>query len=416
MGLHLRRWWPVYALIAVAVQQTVGWGRLVGLTLARLVDVLPVVWPYVVIAGLATAQLVWERRHSRRDVLSMEAPQGRARRWVAAVLLPVVAGLLLIAGIASIGPLPRLLHPPVPDAQLRGLSPRDRLDVQDARRQRQNEARGTLLQAVAASVLLLGAWQAYRQLQVTREGQVTERFTRAIEQLGNRDSLDVRLGGIYALGRLARDSAVDEPTIVEILGAFIRERAPWPPRHPEQPPADATIDESFTDFQARAPDIHAALRVLTEQLDLFGDAAPDLASTDLRGAILVGANLEDAVLGDANLQHASLADANLDGALLVDADLREADLFRANLQGATLIDANLEGVDLDEVNLRDALLHGANLQGAKLTGADLHGAKASKTTIWPEEFGEAKQRVAGVVLDTTLDDETASGTPNGRVG
>jgi hypothetical protein len=334
----------------------------------------------------------------------VEAPRGRARRWATA-WLPVVAGLLLVAGIASLGPLPRLLHPPIPEAQLRGLSQRDRLDVQDARRQRQNEARGTLLQAVAASVLLLGAWQAYRQLQVAREGQVTERFTRAVEQLGRRDSLDVRLGGIYALARLARDSTVDEPTIVEILAAFVRERIPWPPRHPEQPPADATIDESFPDFEARAADIDAALRVLTEQLDLFGEDAPDLSSTDLRGAILVGANLEDALLGDANLQHASLAFANLDGALLVAADLRGADLFRANLQGATLIDANLQGVELDEVDLRDALLHGVNLQDAKLTGAGLRGAEASKTTIWPEGFGEAEQRAAGVVLDTTLDDD-----------
>lgn len=60
-------------------------------------------------------------------------------------------------------------------------------------------------------------------------------------------------------------------------------------------------------------------------------------------------------------------------------------------------------MDLYEVDLRDALLHGANLQGAKLTGADLRDAKASRTTIWPEGFGEAEQRAAGVVLDTTLD-------------
>jgi hypothetical protein len=52
MGLHLRRWWPVYALIAVAVQQIAGWGRLFGLTLSWVVDALAVAWPYVVIAGL----------------------------------------------------------------------------------------------------------------------------------------------------------------------------------------------------------------------------------------------------------------------------------------------------------------------------------------------------------------------------
>jgi len=54
-----------------------------------------------------------------------------------------------------------------------------------------------------------------RTLETTREGQITERFTRAIDQLGHAH-LDVRLGGIYGLERIARDSpdnrvAIGEP-------------------------------------------------------------------------------------------------------------------------------------------------------------------------------------------------------------
>lgn len=37
-------------------------------------------------------------------------------------------------------------------------------------------------------------------LKIAQEGQITERFTRAIEQLGN-PATEIRLGGIYALGR-----------------------------------------------------------------------------------------------------------------------------------------------------------------------------------------------------------------------
>jgi hypothetical protein len=41
----------------------------------------------------------------------------------------------------------------------------------------------------------------------------------------------VRIGGIYALERIARDSAKDHPTVMEVLNAFIRDhsREPWPP-------------------------------------------------------------------------------------------------------------------------------------------------------------------------------------------
>jgi hypothetical protein len=54
-------------------------------------------------------------------------------------------------------------------------------------------------------------WQR-RTHELTEQGQVTDRYTKAIEQLGS-DKLDVRIGGIYALQRIARDSARDHPTV-----------------------------------------------------------------------------------------------------------------------------------------------------------------------------------------------------------
>jgi hypothetical protein len=70
---------------------------------------------------------------------------------------------------------------------------------------------------------------------LSREGQVTDRYTTAIEQLGS-DKL-VRIGGIYALERVARDSAKDHPTVMEVLTAFIREhsREPRPEPGPDPP-------------------------------------------------------------------------------------------------------------------------------------------------------------------------------------
>ena len=76
-------------------------------------------------------------------------------------------------------------------------------------------ARGRLLTfgagLFAAGALLFTA----RNFALSREGQVTDRYTKAIEQLGS-DKLDVRIGGIYALERIARDSARDHPTVMEV--------------------------------------------------------------------------------------------------------------------------------------------------------------------------------------------------------
>ena len=89
-------------------------------------------------------------------------------------------------------------------------------------------ARGRLL-TLGAGLLAAGALLfTARNFTLSREGQVTDRYTKAIEQLGS-DKLDVRIGGIYALERVARDSAKDHPTIMEVLTAFIREHSqePW---------------------------------------------------------------------------------------------------------------------------------------------------------------------------------------------
>jgi hypothetical protein len=40
-----------------------------------------------------------------------------------------------------------------------------------------------------------------RTFELTEQGQVTDRYTKAVEQLGS-DKLDVRIGGIYALERV----------------------------------------------------------------------------------------------------------------------------------------------------------------------------------------------------------------------
>jgi hypothetical protein len=87
-----------------------------------------------------------------------------------------------------------------------------------------DNARGRLL-TLGAGLFAAGAlWFTARSFTLSREGQATDRYTKAVEQLGS-DKLDVRIGGIYALERLARDSARDHPTVIEVLTAFIREHS-----------------------------------------------------------------------------------------------------------------------------------------------------------------------------------------------
>ncbi|RJO73035.1 MAG: low-complexity protein [Myxococcales bacterium] len=260
--------------------------------------------------------------------------------------------------------------------------------------------------AVAPSVLLVWYWRerhkrddiknAEEGLVNAEERLVTERFTRAIDQLGS-EKMEVRLGAIYALERISRDSEKDHWTIVEILAAFIRENAPW---HEEEKPTDAGEEKPAEDsnqteqegeekkpkiFKPRT-DVQAALTVLGRRAHREKEPANlriDLTHVDLRGADLKEAHLERAKLLEAHLENANLGLAHLEGANLRkahleranlgEAHLERADLNEAHLEGAVLLRAHLERVKLTEAHLEGAFLLLAHLEGANLTKAHLEG-------------------------------------------
>src|SRR4028118_1820605 len=96
-------------------------------------------------------------------------------------------------------------------------------------------------QILGGTALLSGLYFTWRTLQVNREGQITERFTRAIDQLGSQE-LEIQLGGIYALERIARDSERDHWPIMEVLTAYVRELASLRPEEGEEGSEDAVAE------------------------------------------------------------------------------------------------------------------------------------------------------------------------------
>ena len=77
---------------------------------------------------------------------------------------------------------------------------------------------------------------AQNNVRVAQEGYLTEGFARAIEQLGDKE-MAIRLGGIYALEQIAKDSEKDHGRIMEVLTAYVREKAPRQEEDPQPAPA-----------------------------------------------------------------------------------------------------------------------------------------------------------------------------------
>jgi hypothetical protein len=263
----------------------------------------------------------------------------------------------------------------------RWLAPTSGLNA-DQRAAQVGPVRTALLALLAGGVAVIGAIYTARTFGLNRQGQITDRFTRAVDQLGN-DKLDVRLGGIYALERLARESRDDYRPIMEIFTAFVREHAPWDPS--SDPPAgrgqsDGSVPaarEQSDDSEKPATDVQAILTVLGRLVEANGLLPGlDLTGTALMGADLSFVHLPRAWLGGVHLEHAMLLNAQLD-----DAWLKGAHLERATLDGAHLKDVNLMNA-----RLAGAFLRGADLEGATLIDTDLKGAHYDRRTKWPADF------------------------------
>jgi len=259
---------------------------------------------------------------------------------------------------------------------------------------------------------------AQKNLEVAQEGQVTERFTRAVDQLGS-EKIETRLGAIYALERVANESDKDYWPIMEILTNFVRINSPVKDWDNEIQELKSPRSEYINDEYKVRVDIQAVINVIGRRRYFFGAKEQKplyLRHTYLRmislydalnGAHLIGADLNGAHLERAFLDFSDLIGATFTGAYLEKiyfiksclnfaqfdyARLKGAHLERcclkiANFSNADLSDADLSDADLSDADLSDANLERANLKGAKnLTIEQLSSVKTLYKAKLDEEL------------------------------
>ena len=201
--------------------------------------------------------------------------------------------------------------------------------------------------------------------------------------------------------------------------AMPRFRAAWCRRrgidlancHPPRDPHDTRSREARTRAEhcgreGAAPDCMAALdrtdlafeadwRVERDHV-LSALAAPDLRGRDMRGALLMRANLVKANLSRARMERANLFRARMEGADLSEARMGGANLSGAQMEGTSLIRAAMEGANLSGARMEGANLLGARMQGAILIGVELKGADLFQTDLAGADLSGA--RIEGAML------------------
>lgn len=252
-------------------------------------------------------------------------------------------------------------------------------------------SRAALVQAAAAT----------RQADIANQVHFTTLFVNAMEQLGatrvltegtiskTEPNTEVRLGAIYALERLARDSERDHWSIMETLCAYVRKNAKPPQFVSEEMRRDlAAGDINGGVLEAKRAklyvDVQAALTVIgrrasnqityEEQLR-DGALNPrlyelDLTGVDLSGAVLNGLNFDYACFDGSNLAFAELEGTSLRRARFWHTHVEGANLRGANLGAASMI-GHWEGADFSGANLMHAHAQYCAFDGAQFLAADL---------------------------------------------
>ena len=249
------------------------------------------------------------------------------------------------------------------------------------------------------------ATAARHQVQIAWQTHYTDLFTRAVEQLGtlraakdqitNRDgetaalepspNLEVRLGAIFTLERIARQSGKDYWPVVEVLCAYIRSSENTGAFIPLS--EDEDVHDWLDKVPPPRPDIQAALSVLCRCSTEWRSRVTDRERRfDLSGAILQRVSFEDTICRGINLTDAHLENARFSNARLTDmefdgAELQHSRFYKARIQSSSFQHANLYGAQFTDSHLREVFLW-----DTKFLWADFDGAKFENVTAIDVDF------------------------------
>ena len=217
-------------------------------------------------------------------------------------------------------------------------------------------------------------WLAQRRADNADEGLITDRINVAAASLGadktvkaiedgkeyTRPNIEVRVGVILALERIAKRSPDVHCQIMEILCSYIRENTKEDREKPRE-------------------DIQLALTVIGRRSDrqraMERDGLIDLGHTKLSGADLRKAQLSNAWLNDTKLQGAYLSGAELQGAYLVNADLQNV---------RCLGDAFLHGALVQALDFNTIPIAAEQVQGVFGDASTIPPDGMERPAFWPE--------------------------------
>ena len=260
---------------------------------------------------------------------------------------------------------------------------------------------GYILVAIATIGVPFAIWRglslqqqseaASEQSNIAQSNLLDDRYQTGVEMLDSQ-VLSVRLGGIYALERVAEnDPSTYHISTMSVLSAFIRnshikdEREgkrdhAVPDNEQKGPPEDVcTILEVIGRRSSKQHEIESernyTVNLKGARLCEWRQRVPIFApESDFSNVNFSHADLSQADLESVKFVRSKFFMANLSGAYFLDADFSHASFYRADLSGARFLLVNLSEADLARAKLSGTSLKKAN----GLTQEQINSAEIDK--------------------------------------
>ncbi len=252
----------------------------------------------------------------------------------------------------------------------------------------------TLSAILAVPFVIWRAFVAQQQANISEQGLLTDRLSKAIEQLGalrqvengaSERSLEIRLGAIYSLERIAQENSDVHVQIMEILCAYVRNNSPNSSaiRMPYNAVQDGKLNTTIFDewryrFSPISLDIQAVIDVIarrnSEQLSKESDAGyqidlnhSNLQNVDFRGGNFTSGIFNSTYLDGSNIGHAKFGNTNLNG---------------AEFNGCILTGANLDGAWCSLTTFVGTVMYAASTSFTAMDNCDLsHALQLEQTQL-----------------------------------
>lgn len=212
--------------------------------------------------------------------------------------------------------------------------------------------RGVGFFLLGVGVAPLGLFLAYNrtealklQAETEKQKAVTEAFAKSVELLGNKREA-ARQGGVYALGRIAKDNSGYHPMIMDIVASYIRQESRrWFNSEWEKRGESKTVDEIINELRlgSMPMDIEAAVAVIRERNTDHDKKLEDKKYLlDLSNAYILNADFSNTSLIRVNFSDSVMVNCNFDKT-----DLSRSNIVAANFSRSSFIESKLEGVVQD---------------------------------------------------------------------